>query len=122
MNIKFFLIVLFLISFAKGEELLDFSLEELMDITVTSVSKTEETAFRAASAIYVISQEDLKRSGVRNIVEALRLVPGLQVNQDYGSAWQVGARGSDGRYSSKLLVLIDGRTIYTPVFSGVYFH
>jgi len=96
------------------------TLEELMDIQVTSVSKGEEDFFKAASAIFVITQEDLRRSGVNTIPEALRMVPGVQVAQIDSSTWAISARGFNSWFANKLLVMIDGRSVYTHVFSGVF--
>src|SRR5688572_26490545 len=96
------------------------SLEDLMNIEVTSVSKKEEKLFQTAAAVYVITQEEIRRSGLTNIPDLLRRVPGLQVARIDGSKWAVTARGFNGRFANKLLVLIDGRSVYTPVHSGVY--
>lgn len=96
------------------------SLEELMNIQVTSVSKKEEKLFETAAAIYVITQEEIRRSGLTSIPELLRLVPGLSVARIDGNKWAITARGFNGRFTNKLLVLIDGRTIYSPTFSGVF--
>lgn len=96
------------------------TLEELMDIQVTSVSKSEESLSKAPSAIFVITQEDLRRSGVNTIPEALRMVPGVQVSQIDSSTWAISARGFNSRFANKLLVMIDGRSVYTHVFSGVF--
>ena len=96
------------------------SLEELMNIEVTSVSKKEELLFEAAAAAYVLTGKDIRRSGVTTIPDALRLVPGAQVAQISASKWAVSLRGFNGQFASKLLVLIDGRSVYTPLFAGVY--
>ncbi len=96
------------------------TLEELMDIQVTSVSKGEEDFSKAPSAIFVITQEDLRRSGANTIPEALRMVPGVQVSQIDSSTWAITARGFNSRFANKLLVLIDGRSVYTHVFAGVF--
>ena len=96
------------------------SIEELLQMEVTSVSKKSEQLFDAAAAIFVITQEDIKRSGVRSVPEALRMVPGLQVAHINGSTYAITARGFDEWFSNKLLVLIDGRSVYTPLFSGVF--
>jgi iron complex outermembrane receptor protein len=101
-------------------ELLSLSLEQLSNIEVTSVSKRSEKASEAAAAIFVITPEDIKRSGATSIPEALRMVPGLNVAQSGSHQWAVSSRGSNDQFSNKLLVLMDGRTIYTPLFSGVY--
>lgn len=103
----------------KGD-LTELSIEELMSIEVTSVSKRAEAISRAAAAVYVLSQEDLRRAGVSNLPEALRLVPGVQVARATSSIWAISARGFNGRFANKLLVLIDGRSVYTPLFSGVF--
>ncbi len=76
----------------------------------------------AAAAIFVITQEDIRRSGATSIPEALRLVPGLEVARIDENKWAIGSRGFNGRFDNKLLVLIDGRSVYTPLFSGVYWN
>jgi iron complex outermembrane receptor protein len=96
------------------------SIEELMDIKVTSVSKKEEKLFQTAAAVYVITQEDIRRSGMTSIPDLLRMVPGLDVARIDGTKWAVGSRGFNGRFTNKLLVLIDGRSVYSPDTSGVY--
>lgn len=96
------------------------SLEDLLNIEVTSVSKKEEKLFDTAAAIYVITQEEIRRSGLTNLPELLRLVPGLSVARIDGNKWAISARGFNGRFANKLLVLLDGRTIYSPETSGVY--
>jgi len=97
----------------------DLSLEELAKIKVTSVSKKPELENQAPAAIYVITQEDIKRSGATAIPELLRGVPGITVTRAGSQDWTVTARGFNDQFSNKLLVLIDGRTIYSPLFSGV---
>jgi iron complex outermembrane receptor protein len=101
-------------------DLTNTSLEDLMNIEVTSVSKKEEKLFRTAAAVYVITQEDIRRSGLMSLPELLRLVPGLQVARIDGSKWAISARGFNGRLANKLLVLVDGRSVYSPETSGVY--
>ncbi len=96
------------------------SIEDLMNIEVTSVSRKEEKLFQTAAAIYVITQEDIRRSGLTSLPEVLRLAPGLDVARIDGSKWAVSARGFNGRFANKLLVLIDGRSVYSPETSGVY--
>ena len=105
---------------SAGAELLTLSLEDLMDMDVTSVSKKSQSIANAPAAIYVVTGKDIERAGVTSIPEALRMVPGMQVAKIDSNKWAVSARGFAGRYSNKLLVLMDGRTIYTPTFSGVY--
>ena len=91
-----------------------------MNIKVTSVPKKQEKLGKAAAAVYVISQEEIRRSGASNIPDLLRMVPGLEVAQITSNTWAITARGFNGRFANKLLVLIDGRTVYDPAFSGVY--
>src|SRR5207249_7141731 len=87
---------------------------------VTSVSKRPEKLTEAASAIQVITQEEIRRSGATSIPESLRLAPNLQVAQIDSRQWAIAARGFNGTAANKLLVLIDGRTVYTPLFAGVF--
>jgi iron complex outermembrane receptor protein len=101
-------------------DLTQLSIEDLLEIEVTSVSRKEESLFQTASAVYVITQEDIRRSGATRLPELLRLAPGVQVARIDSNKSAVTVRGFAGRFSNKLLVLIDGRTIYTPLFSGVY--
>jgi iron complex outermembrane recepter protein len=96
------------------------SIEDLMNIEVTSVSKKDQKLSRTAAAIFVISQEDIRRSGATNIPDLLRMVPGLDVAQVNGSTWAISSRGFNDEFANKLLVLIDGRTVYSPLFSGVF--
>src|ERR1700734_708671 len=96
------------------------SLEDLMNIQVTSASKKEQKLSRTAAAIFVITQEDIRHSGALNIPDLLRMVPGLDVGQINGSTWAISARGFNAQFSNKLLVMIDGRIVYTPNFAGVY--
>lgn len=96
------------------------SLKELVNIEVTSVSKKVEKLTEATAAVYVITSEDIRRMGMTSIPEALRMVPGLQVAQISASEWSVTPRGFGGTFANKLLVLIDGRSVYTPLFSGVF--
>lgn len=101
-------------------DLLDLSLEQLSNISVTSVSKRSEKASEAAAAIFVITQDDIRRSGHTSIPELLRMVPGVSVAQASAHQWTITSRGFGGQYSNKLLVLMDGRSVYTPLFSGVF--
>src|SRR5207253_8744688 len=101
-------------------ELKKLSVEQLLDIDVTSVSKYAEKLSAAAAAVSVLTDEDLERSGVTNIPDALRLVPGLDVAQVDAHTWAISSRGFNDVFANKLLVMIDGRTIYTPLFSGVF--
>jgi len=101
-------------------DLAEMSLEELMDVEVTSVSKKAEKVSEAAAAVFVITQEDIKRCGATTIPDLLRMVPGVQVAQISQSEWAVSSRGFNDRFANKLQVLMDGRTLYTPLFSGVF--
>ncbi len=105
--------------FAQTPDLTQKSLEDLMNIDVTSVSKKAQKTSETAAAVFVISSEDIRRSGALNIPDLLRMVPGLDVAQINGSQWAISARGFNGQYSNKLLVLIDGRTVYNTIFAGV---
>ncbi len=101
-------------------DLTKIKIEDLMNIEVTSASKKEQKLSRVAAAIFVITQEDVRRSGSTNIPDLLRMVPGLYVAQINGSTWAIGSRGFNQQFSNKLLVMIDGRIVYTPNFAGVY--
>jgi iron complex outermembrane receptor protein len=105
---------------AQSADLTQKSLEDLMNIDVTSVSKKAQKTSETAAAVFVITSEEIRRSGALNIPDLLRMVPGLDVGQIDGNQWAISARGFNGQYSNKLLVLIDGRTVYTPVFVGVF--
>ncbi len=105
---------------AQTPDLTQKSLEDLMNIQVTSVSKREQTTSQAAAAVFVISREDIRRSGALNIPDLLRMVPGLDVAQIDASKWAISARGFNGQYSDLLLVMVDGRAVYNPIFAGVF--
>lgn len=96
------------------------SIIDLMQIEVSSVSRKSQTLSNTAAAVFVISQEDIRRSGATSIPEALRCVPGLEVAQSAAHTWEITSRGFNGQYANKLLVLMDGRSVYTPLFSGVF--
>ena len=93
---------------------------DLFDVEVVTVSKKKESVFNTAAAVFVVTQESIRRSGATSIPEALRYVPGLQVAQSASHTWEITSRGFNGQYANKLLVLIDGRSVYTPLFSGVF--
>jgi iron complex outermembrane receptor protein len=101
-------------------ELKAMTLEELMDIRVTLVSKHPEKLSEAASAAQIITREDIRRSGAATLPEALRLASNLQVAQVDAREWAISARGFNNTAANKLLVMIDGRTVYTPLYSGVF--
>jgi iron complex outermembrane receptor protein len=105
---------------AQQVDLADVSLADLMNITVTSISKTEQTLFRSASAMYVITAAQLSQSGATSVADALRQVPGVSVGQLSGHGWRVGVRGFSQQFSDKLLVLVDGMSVYEPGFGGVW--
>jgi iron complex outermembrane receptor protein len=100
-------------------DLSEMSLQDLMNIQVTSVNRMSERLSDSA-AIFVITQDDIRRSGLTSIPDLLRMVPGMDVAQINGSNWAVSARGFNSRFSTKLLVLIDGRSVYTPLYGGVW--
>ena len=98
----------------------DLSLQELLNVEVTSVSKQKQPLSNSPAAIYVITSEHIRNSGATSIPQVLRDVPGLHVGQIDSQKWAISSRGFNGRYNNKLLVLMDGRTLYSPIFSGVY--
>ena len=102
------------------EDLENMDFDTLMNIKIQSVSKKEESLSDAAAAVFVITQEDIRRSNATAIPELFRMVPGMQVAQIDSNKWAVTSRGSNSRFANKLLVLIDGRSIYTAYFSGVF--
>lgn len=102
------------------DTLMDLSLEALLDIEVTTVSRRGQSLSSAPAAAFVISQSDIRRSGAQSIPDLLRIVPGINVAQIDGNKWAITARGTNGRVAGKLLVLMDGRTVYSPLFSGVF--
>jgi len=104
---------------AAQRDLSQVSLEDLMNMKVTSVSKKDQKMSEAAAAIFVITQEDISHSGATNIPDLLRMVPGLDVSQINANSWVISSRGFDDQFSNKLLVLIDGRAVYTPLLGGV---
>ncbi len=102
------------------EDLTTLSLQDLLKVRVTSVAKVPQSLSRSPAAIFVILQDDLRRSGATCIPEALRLVPGVQVARIDGNKWAISIRGAGSRFFNKLLVLIDGRSVYDPLHAGVY--
>lgn len=102
-----------------ARDLADLSLEELSDLRVTSATLRPERLKDVPASIFVITNEDIRRSGATSIPEALRLAPNLEVAQVSATSWAISARGFQNVITNKLLVLIDGRTIYTTVLSGV---
>ncbi len=102
-----------------GGNLKGLSLEQLGNVEVTTASKEPEEVWRTPAAIYVITQEDIRRSGATSIPEILRLAPGVEVARIDSDHWAVGIRGFGSQFSKSVLVLIDGRSVYTPLDSGV---
>lgn len=96
------------------------SVKDLMQMEVSSASRKAQMLSDTAAAAFIISQDDIRRSGATSIPEALRLAPGVEVAQIGPSSWAITARGFNGKYANKLLVLMDGRSVYTPLFSGVF--
>ncbi|HEY5799838.1 MAG TPA: TonB-dependent receptor plug domain-containing protein, partial [Burkholderiaceae bacterium] len=101
-------------------DLADLSLEQLSDIVVTSVSRRQERLGDAPASVFVIGNDDIRRAGATNVPEALRIAPNLQVARINGGQYTVAARGGNTATSNKLLVLIDGRAVYTPLYAGVF--
>lgn len=102
-----------------GKDLSETSLEELMQLEVTSVAKHPQTLSRVASAVYVITVENIRRSGALSIAEAVRMAPGIQVARIDSLRHAVSMRGFNGEFSNKVLVLIDGRSVYVTGTGGV---
>lgn len=110
---------------SAAESLAQLSLQELSNLEITSVAKTAQLQWQAPASVYVITHEEIARSGATSIAEVLRLAPNLHVSQYSANTYIAGARGFAGaeeaqNFSNKLLVLIDGRSVYTPLYSGVY--
>ena len=103
-----------------SDGILDLDIADLLEIEVTSVSKRPQAVNSAAAAVFVLTNEDLRAQGATTIADALRQVPGVHVGRIDANKWAVSVRGDNGRYNNKLLVLVDGRSVYTPTFSGVY--
>ncbi|HJW11167.1 MAG TPA: TonB-dependent receptor plug domain-containing protein, partial [Albitalea sp.] len=102
------------------DRLTDLSLEELSNIAITSASKRAERLSDAPTSVFVITGDDIRRSGATSLPEALRLAPNLQVARASANGWAISSRGFNGSSANKLLVLIDGRSVYSPLFSGVF--
>ena len=107
-------------AYSDQDELMGLSVEDLLNVEVISVAKKAKSLNDSPAAIFVITQDDIRRIGATSIPEALRLAPGLDVARIDSNKWAVSARGFNARFANKLLVLIDGRSIYTRAFAGVY--
>lgn len=105
---------------SPAADLAGMSFDELADIRITSVSKRDESLADAAASVFVITNDDIRRSGATSLPEALRLAPNLHVAQVNANSYVISARGFSGTSANKMLVLIDGRSVYTPLFSGVF--
>jgi iron complex outermembrane recepter protein len=101
-------------------DFLDLNLREVLDLEITTASRKPQSMSQAAAAVFVITAEDIRRSPARTLPDLLRTVPGLQVASITSSSWAISARGLNGRFANKLQVLIDGRSVYSPLFAGVY--
>jgi iron complex outermembrane receptor protein len=100
----------------------ELSIEDLVNLQITSVSKKQTPLAQSPAAVAVLTADDIQRIGATSIPEALRVIPGLNVAQVSANRWAVSARGFNDEYANKLLVLVDGRTVYTPTFGGVYWN
>ena len=106
---------------AQGKlDILDLSLEDLLGLEVSSAARKEQSLKETAASVFVITREDIRRSGVTRIPEALRLAPGVQVSRIDANKWAISSRGFNNQFANMLLVMIDGRTVYSPTISGVY--
>ena len=117
------LLLLFFIPFAQAEDFKDFAeldLEELLNTEIITASRGAQKLSDAPNAVYVLTAEDIKRSGAVDIPEVLRLVPGIDVAAVYGNSYALSARGFNDRFAQRMLVMIDGRSIYTSFFGGVF--
>lgn len=112
----------FLYAAAPQAELFQMPFEDLMNVEVISIAKKPQSVNETAAAIHVISQQDIRRSGATSLPEVLRGVPGLHVAQISANNWAISIRGFNDRFANKLLVLVDGRSVYTPIFAGVYWN
>ncbi|MHB9117598.1 MAG: TonB-dependent receptor plug domain-containing protein [Burkholderiales bacterium] len=104
----------------NSAKLTDLTLEQLLQTEVVSAGKKPQKVDDTAAAIFVLTREDIRRSGLTSVPELLRLVPGLEVAQINADTWAISSRGFNQRFSDKLLVMLDGRTLYSPTFAGVY--
>lgn len=102
------------------DEILALEFQELVQVKITSVSKSEQNLYDASAAIFVLTAEDIRRSSANSIVDLLRLVPGLDVAQSGSNSWAISARGFQDTYANKMLVMVDGRSVYTIGFGGVF--
>jgi len=104
----------------NGQSLTELPLEQLLEVSVFSASRKNQTLSDVSSAVFVINQEDIRHSGATTIPDLLRMVPGAQVASIDGNSWAISIRGFNGTFANKLLVMIDGRSVYTPLYGGVF--
>lgn len=104
---------------ANLDKLVELSLEELLQVQVVSLGRKSQRLADTAAAVHVITHEDIRRSGATSLPEVLRLAPGVDAARISDNRWSVSIRGFSGRWANKLLVLVDGRSLYTPLYSGV---
>ena len=117
------LLLLVSMPFAQAEDFKDFAeldLEELLNTEVITASRSSQKLSDVPNAVYVLTAEDIKRSGAVDIPEVLRLVPGIDVAATYGNSYAASTRGFNDRFAQRMLLMIDGRTIYTAFFGGVF--
>lgn len=105
---------------SDADELKSLDLQQLLNLSVTSADRKERSLAKTAAAVTVITRDDIRRAGASTLAEALRLAPGLYVARASSGVWAISARGFAGQFAKKLLVLIDGRSVYNPVNSGVF--
>ncbi len=110
---------MFAVDEQDSADIAQLDLEDLMNVKVTSVGKKDQRLAETATAIYVLDQNKLKRTGATTVMDALRMVPGINDASVSSHSWAISSRGFNGRLANKLLVLIDGRSVYSPLFSGV---
>jgi len=104
------------------KDIFNMGLEQLMNIEIVTASRKSQSLLKTAAAVHIITQEDIRRSGATSLPEVLRGVPGLQIAQIDANNWAISIRGLNDRFSNNLLVMIDGRSIYNPLFGGVYWN
>ena len=121
-----FVFLILLTGYSAGQErtseLADMTLEELANVRITTIGRKQQEAAHIPAAVYIITQEEIRRSGATSIPELLRLVPGADVAQIDNSTWALSIRGFNSMSNNKLLVLIDGRSVYYPTFSNVFWN
>src|SRR5687767_2770993 len=101
-------------------DLADMSLENLLATRITSVSREDQDILSTPAAVFVITEQDIRRSGATDVAELLRMVPGINVARINSGTWAISSRGFNAQYAMKLLVIVDGRSVYHSGFSGVF--